>query len=98
MTTVFESIWSSGLALFNIAGLFVVTPVVAFYMLLDWDRMVAKVDSWVPREHVATVRAIATDINTSTAGFVRGQGTLCLVLGIYYAIGLTHRPASISAS
>ena len=89
MTTIFESIWASGLALFNIAGLFVVTPVVAFYMLLDWDRMVAKVDSWVPREHVATVRAIASDINTSSAGFVRGQGTLSLALGIYYAIGLT---------
>ena len=77
------------MALFNIAGLFVVTPVVAFYMLLDWDRMVAKVDSWVPRDHVATVRAIATDINTSSAGFVRGQGTLSLALGIYYALGLT---------
>jgi predicted PurR-regulated permease PerM len=89
MTTVFESIWASGLALFNIAGLFVVTPVVAFYMLLDWDRMVAKVDSWVPRDHVAAVRAIATDINNSSAGFVRGQGTLSLALGIFYAIGLT---------
>jgi predicted PurR-regulated permease PerM len=89
ITTIFESIWASGMALFNIASLFVVTPVVAFYMLLDWDRMVAKVDSWVPREHVATVRAIAADINTATAGFVRGQGTLCLVLGAYYAIGLT---------
>ena len=77
------------MALFSIAGLFVVTPVVAFYMLLDWDRMVAKVDSWVPRDHVETVRDIATDINTATAGFVRGQGTLCLVLGIIYAVGLT---------
>ena len=89
ITTVFQSIWSSGVALFSIAGLFVVTPVVAFYMLLDWDRMVAKVDSWVPRDYVETVRAIATDINTATAGFVRGQGTLCLVLGLMYAIGLT---------
>jgi predicted PurR-regulated permease PerM len=88
-TTIFESIWSSGAALLNIAGLFVVTPVVAFYMLLDWDRMVATVDSWIPRDHVDTVRQIATDINTATAGFVRGQGTLCLVLGIMYAIGLT---------
>ena len=77
------------MALFSIAGLFVVTPVVAFYMLLDWDRMVAKVDSWVPRDHVETVRTIATDINTATAGFVRGQGTLCLMLGVMYAIGLT---------
>jgi predicted PurR-regulated permease PerM len=89
LSTVAGSIWESGVALFNIAGLFVVTPVVAFYMLLDWDRMVAKVDGWVPREHVATVRAIATDINTATAGFVRGQGTLCLALGAYYAVGLT---------
>jgi len=89
ITTVFQSIWSSGVALFSIASLFVVTPVVAFYMLLDWDRMVAKVDGWVPRDHVETVRAIATDINTATAGFVRGQGTLCLILGIMYAVGLT---------
>ena len=88
-TTVFESIWSSGVALFSIAGLFVVTPVVAFYMLLDWDRMVAAVDSWVPRDHVETVRKIFSDINTATAGFVRGQGTLCLILGVMYAIGLT---------
>ena len=89
VTAVFASLWNSGVALFNIAGLFVVTPVVAFYMLLDWDRMVATVDSWVPRDYVETVRHLATEINRSTAGFVRGQGTLCLVLGLIYAVGLT---------
>ncbi|MDP3898490.1 MAG: AI-2E family transporter [Mesorhizobium sp.] len=89
VTTVFQSIWSSGLAIVNVAGLIVITPVVAFYMLLDWDHMVAKVDSWLPRDSVQTVRAIFTDINTATAGFVRGQGTLCLILGVMYAVGLT---------
>ncbi|MDG4854899.1 MULTISPECIES: AI-2E family transporter [unclassified Mesorhizobium] len=89
LTTVFTSIWSSGVALVSVLSLFVVTPVVAFYMLLDWDRMVAVVDSWVPRDYVETVRALARDINTATAGFVRGQGTLCLVLGAMYATGLT---------
>ncbi|MGB3391434.1 MAG: AI-2E family transporter [Pseudaminobacter sp.] len=89
LTTVFQSIWSSGVALFSIASLFVVTPVVAFYMLLDWDRMIRTVDSWVPRDHVETVRQLATDINAATAGFVRGQGTLCLILGLMYAVGLT---------
>ncbi len=89
LTTLFTSIWSSGVALVSIVSLFVVTPVVAFYMLLDWDRMVTTVDNWVPRDHVETVRAIATDINTAAAGFVRGQGTLCLVLGAMYAVGLT---------
>ncbi|RUU68547.1 AI-2E family transporter [Mesorhizobium sp. M2C.T.Ca.TU.009.01.2.1] len=89
LTAVFTSIWSSGVALVSVVSLFVVTPVVAFYMLLDWDRMVAEVDGWVPRDHVETVRALARDINTATAGFVRGQGTLCLVLGAMYATGLT---------
>lgn len=89
LSTVFRSIWESGVALVGLASLFVVTPVVAFYMLLDWDRMVATVDSWVPRDHVENVRQIAVDINVATAGFVRGQGTLCLVLGLMYAVGLT---------
>lgn len=89
LSTLFTSIWASGKMLIDIAGLFVVTPVVAFYMLLDWDRMVATVDGWVPRDHVTTVRRLATDINRATAGFVRGQGTLCLILGIMYAVGLT---------
>ncbi|TKT81384.1 AI-2E family transporter [Aquamicrobium sp. LC103] len=89
ITTLFQSIWSSGKTLIDIAGLFVITPVVAFYMLLDWDKMVAKVDSWVPRDHVSTVRQIAKDVDVAVAGFVRGQGTLCLILGVMYAVGLT---------
>ncbi len=69
----------------NVLVLFVIVPVVAFYLLLDWDRMVAKVDAMVPREHVGTVRRIANDIDSTLAGFIRGQGTVCLILGIYYA-------------
>ncbi|PZO77143.1 MAG: AI-2E family transporter [Mesorhizobium amorphae] len=89
VTAVFASVWQSSLAIVNVAGLFVVTPVVAFYMLLDWDRMIATVDSWVPRDHVLTVRRLAKEINAATAGFVRGQGALCLILGTMYAVGLT---------
>lgn len=89
LSTLFVSIWSSGKTLIDLAGLFIITPVVAFYMLLDWDKMVNTVDGWIPRDHLATVRGIARDIDTAVAGFVRGQGTLCLILGILYAIGLT---------
>ncbi len=87
--TLFGQIWNSGKALVDIASLLVVTPVVAFYLLLDWDRMIAKVDSWIPRNHVATVREIATELDNTIAGFVRGQGSLCLILGVYYAVGLS---------
>ncbi len=89
VTSLLPSLWNSGKAIIDVVGLFVVTPVVAFYMLLDWDRMVATVDRCVPRNHVHTVRQLARDVNHATAGFVRGQGTLCLILGAMYAIGLT---------
>jgi predicted PurR-regulated permease PerM len=88
LSTLLKSIWSGGSALVDVAALFVVTPVVAFYMLIDWDRMVARIDSWVPRDHVETVRAIARDIDHAIAGFVRGQGLVCMLLGSIYAVGL----------
>lgn len=88
LSTVLKSLWSGGSALVDLAALFVVTPVVAFYMLIDWDKMVARIDSWVPRDNVETVRAIARDIDHAIAGFVRGQGLVCMLLGCIYALGL----------
>lgn len=82
-------IWNSGKAIVDVMSLLVVTPVVAFYILLDWDRMVRKVDSWIPRDQVLVVRQIAREMDQSVAGFIRGQGSLCLILGIYYAVGLS---------
>ncbi len=89
LATLLQGLLSGGLALVNLIALLVVTPIVAFYMLNDWDRMIAKVDSWVPREHVETVRRLADDADHAIAGFIRGQGTVCITLGIFYAIALT---------
>lgn len=88
-TSVLGSIWSSGKAIIDIVSLLVITPIVAFYLLLDWDRMVEKVDSWLPRDHKQTIRQLARDMNAAIAGFVRGQGTVCLLLGSFYALALT---------
>ena len=49
VTTVVTGLWSGGLAIINILALLVVMPVVAFYLLYDWDRMIDLVDSWLPR-------------------------------------------------
>ena len=89
LSKLFQQIWNSGKALVDIASLFVITPVVAFYLLLDWDDMVAKVDSWIPRDHVHTVRDLTKKIDYAISGFVRGQGSLCVILGVFYAIGLS---------
>ncbi len=66
-----------------------VTPVVAFYLLYDWNRMVATVDTWIPLHQRATVHALAREMNEAIAGFVRGQTAVCLILGSYYALTLT---------
>ena len=83
-----NGILTSALGLINILVLMIVVPVVAFYMLLDWDNMTAKIDSMLPRDHVETVRMLARDIDKTLASFIRGQGTVCLILGTYYAVAL----------
>lgn len=83
-----KSVWNGGQALLSVISLFVVTPVVAFYLLLDWDRMVAKIDGWLPRQHRDTVRQLAHEMDLAVAGFVRGQVSVCFLLGAFYAIGL----------
>lgn len=88
-SAVLTSIWSSGMALVSITSLLVITPIVAFYMLLDWDRMVARIDDYLPRDHKQTIRMLARDMDKAVAGFVRGQGSVCLALGVFYAVALT---------
>jgi predicted PurR-regulated permease PerM len=83
-----RSLWSGGQALISILSLMVVTPVVAFYMLCDWDRMIATVDGWIPRPQRKTVRGLAREIDAAIAGFVRGQTSICLILGAFYAVAL----------
>jgi len=75
-------------SLVGIVLLFVIVPVVAFYLLYDWDRMVAKVDDLLPRDHAPTIRHLAGEIDRTLASFIRGMGTVSLILGTYYAVAL----------
>jgi len=84
-----KSVVSRGVALINIVSLIVVTPVVAFYILLDWDEMIDVLDKLVPPRHRDDVRMLAGDINRALAGFLRGQSAVCLFLGSWYALGLS---------
>ncbi|MEO1556344.1 MAG: AI-2E family transporter [Pseudomonadota bacterium] len=83
-----NSALTSAASLINIIVLFVIVPVVAVYMLLDWDRMVARVDSLLPLDHAPVIRRLAHEVDQTLAGFIRGMGTVCLILGTYYAVAL----------
>ena len=83
------SIWSGGQAIIGVFSLLIVTPVVTFYLLVDWPSITHSVDSWVPVKNRKTVRAIAGDINRAIAGFLWGQGLVCTFLATFYALGLS---------
>ena len=83
-----NSLLTSAASIINIALLFVIVPVVAVYLLYDWDRMVAAIDDMLPRDHAPVIRDLARQIDTTLASFIRGMGTVCLILGSYYAIAL----------
>ncbi len=83
-----NSVLGSAMSVINVALLIVVVPVVAFYLLLDWDHLIARVDTLLPRDHAPVIRKLAADIDRTIAAFIRGMGTVCLIMGAYYAIAL----------
>jgi len=85
---VLQTALSSAASLLNIVVLLVVAPVVAVYLLYDWDRMIAEIDNLLPRDHAPVIRRLARDIDATLASFIRGMGTVCLILGTYYAVAL----------
>ncbi|HLW92807.1 MAG TPA: AI-2E family transporter [Roseiarcus sp.] len=84
-----ESLLYGGKALLSFFSILVITPVVAFYILVDWDKMVRALDIGLPRDHHDALRQMAHEINLALAGFLRGQSLVGLFLGIWYAAGLT---------
>jgi predicted PurR-regulated permease PerM len=89
LTAFLKSLWSGGRALVSLFSLVVVTPVVAFYLIFDWHRMIRTADGWIPVNQRATVRQLASEIDAAIAGFVRGQTAVCLILGSFYAVALS---------
>jgi len=89
LTGLLGSLWSKGQALISIFSLMIITPVVAFYLGCDWDRIVSSVDHLIPLAQRETVRKLAREIDASISAYVHGQSGVCLILGSYYAVGLT---------
>lgn len=79
---------TSGFALFNLVSLLLITPVVAFYMLRDWNKFVEKVDGLLPKHSKKNIEKQAREIDTILASFIRGQLSVCVLLGTFYAVGL----------
>jgi predicted PurR-regulated permease PerM len=84
-----KGLLTSGRALVNVLWLVFVTPIVAFFLLRDWPRITARVDSWLPRPYAATIREQARLVDATLAGFIHGQVLVSLSLTVYYTLMLT---------
>ena len=84
-----KGVLSSGLAFFNLLSLVFITPVVTFYLLRDWDRIIAKVDNWLPRQHRTVIHEQLHEIDEALAGFLRGQTMVGLILAVLFSISLS---------
>ena len=87
--TALQQVWSGSLAVIDFITLIVITPVVAFYLLYDWDRMIAGIDEFLPRQHRATIHRLMGELDQVLSGFVRGQLSVCVILGTFYAVALS---------
>jgi predicted PurR-regulated permease PerM len=83
-----REIWSKGMAVFSFVSLLLITPLVVFYLLVDWHRILLRVKSWLPRDQAPTVLRLAGEIDAAIGAFIRGQGLVCLILATLYALGL----------
>ena len=80
---------ASGLTVLNTIAVLFLTPIVALYLMIDWERMVRAIDDLLPREHRREIRQVLDQMDTAMAGVIRGQGAVIVVLWVYYAAALT---------
>jgi predicted PurR-regulated permease PerM len=85
---VLETVLGSAVSLLNVVVLIVIVPVVSIYLLLDWDRMTSRIGELLPRDHAPVIYRLAGEIDAVLASFIRGMGTVCMILGTYYAVSL----------
>lgn len=88
VTALLRKIVSSSFAFVNVLSLLIITPIVAFYMLRDWTVFTKKVDNLLPRKHRNEIRTVMKKIDRAIAGFLRGQFSVCVILGTIYSFGL----------
>ena len=77
-----------GLALAGLLGNLLLIPLVLFYLLVEWNGLIERIDHAVPRRFAERVRGFAREIDAVLAEFLRGQISVMGLLAVYYAVAL----------
>ncbi|WP_218696167.1 chloramphenicol efflux transporter CxpE [Acinetobacter harbinensis] len=78
----------SGLNFIQIGGVVVLIPIIAFYFLLDWERMLDNMRRLIPRPYEQTTLVVVGECHNVLGAFVKGQFLVMFLLGVVYAVGL----------
>ncbi len=89
LQAILGSVLKGGMALVNLASLLFITPIVTFYLLRDWPKLIERVKAWLPRKQAPLIIDCAGQIDSTLSAFVRGQALVCLALAALYGVGLT---------
>ncbi len=82
-------LFTGWMAVFNIISFIIITPVVAFYLLLDWQKIVVQIKALYPRKNAAFLNDKIGQTDEILSAFIRGQALVCLFLGLFYGLGLS---------
>jgi len=87
--TFFGYVSRSGFAMVTWVVNILLLPILAFYFLRDWDKLVERVASMIPRNHIGTITRLARESDEVLGAFIRGQFLVMIALGVVYAAGLS---------
>lgn len=87
--TFFGYLSRSGFAMVTWVLNIALLPILTFYFLRDWDKLVERVAAVIPRKYVGTVGRLAQESNDVLGAFIRGQFLVMIALGVIYAAGLS---------
>ncbi len=88
-TTLFGYLSRSGFAMVAWVVNLALMPILTYYFLRDWDKLVERVAATIPRNHIEVVSRLARESNDVLGAFIRGQIAVMIALGIVYAAGLS---------
>lgn len=86
---VISGITMGGIAIIDAAITILITPIVAYFLLKDWPRFIGQITGLLPIHYKSTIKTLANEIDIKIAGFMRGQITVCAILGMIYAVSLS---------
>lgn len=83
------SIWHSSISVLNVFSIIFIAPILIFYFLKDWNKMINNVNNLIPKNNYSFIKKIITEIDCLLIKYLQGQFNVCMILALFYGISLS---------